>query len=318
MAIKNIVACHFVHIINKQWANKDLPMDRLIANVCDTKRFFFVAFIRFSAVALPRSMQTSNDKTVCDAAKPTSQSIIVLDQVHVINLKRRSDRWRKVLPRLQKHLPSNAVVTRVDAIDGTDPMNSFTGVQALAKTFLGILDNISDRFKDDDNRKKKWVIILEDDVLVHRNFPYLYACFIEKLDRMSCSTVDKVIPPFVYLGANQPDLRKDVDWRTEQRNIDGLLYKCLGRVTHGAFAIIYNVEAVTSLLREPIRERCMHKPYDNILNEIAASLDPQMWAQPFVVYPNLLIADVSDSDLRGKRNQARFAKAQHWDMQCYE
>jgi len=262
-------------------------------------------------------MQTNTSDDNCFVTAK-SQRVAIVDEVYVINLKRRPDRWAKVHARLTKHLPPNLVVTRVDAIDGKDPSNEFTKVQALSNTFLSVLDNISDRFNDDPARRQKWVMILEDDVMLHQNFKHLYNCLLEKLNAFYESKNEEIIAPFVYMGANQPGLRQDVDWRTEQRSLDGLLLKTLLKGTHGAFAILYNVEAIISLLRTPIRQLWHKKPYDNILTDVAANLDTTVWARPLLAVPNLMIADVTDSDLRGRRNQTIFAEQRHWDMIFYD
>lgn len=241
----------------------------------------------------------------------------ILKEVFVINLDRRPDRWEKVSRRLAQHLPSDRFkATRVSAIDGSDPENNLSPAQALTATFLRLFDTLlSQNCNANKNRSNTWVVILEDDVLVHKRFEYFFTCLEEKLKSMS----PEERPPFVYMGTNEPNPPKDDNWLKTQRECNKLEFTEPQHVTHGAFAIMYNVDAIEKLLSGIVRSKSMELPFDNILNRhVTHKITTIPCSSPLVCRPNLMIADVSDSDIRGKRHQKTFAQQRHWDLMSYD
>ena len=83
-------------------------------------------------------------------------------------------------------------------------------------------------------------------------------------------------------------------------------------LTDGAFALGYDHSIFQFIIDEIDKMNCsfdsgavrmVYKTYKN---------------RCFVCQPNLIIADVSTSDIRGGRNQEEFASKMKWDLRLYD
>jgi hypothetical protein len=222
--------------------------------------------------------------------------IDICENVYVINLDRRPDRWEKTKKRFV-NLNSNFKLNRVSAIDYKThkPKLNPPGLvisQSFIKTFKKI---IQENVVDD-----KYVLILEDDVMFHKNFN-------EKLkllnypQNMLC----------IYLGANDYHGGKS-------ENIHGGVY--------GGFAILYNMKAIETVIIPQLEKYHKRYEYDNIIQHIglccagSTRFGPKEkfdFLPPKIVLPNLIIPDVTDSDCRPSRDQKVFAKKRNIILDDY-
>lgn len=253
-------------------------------------------------------------------------TVIVLPTVYVINLERRPDRWQKVRQRIEAHFPPYFSVQRVNAIDGIRSVDieSTKTVskteQALTKTFLNLFRSLAEKHRIDKDKQTKWVVVLEDDVFFHKNFSDLFEGVKKNLSAVlgDEKNSSKSIP-YLYLGATEI-LPENKNWLQEQRAMkDCVEFRKPAPKTFGAFAILYNLDAICTLLIAHYEKECSRLACDNILHQsVRPQLDEQKWLSPIVCYPNIVIADVSESDQREGCDQRRFSARRHWDLELYD
>ncbi len=143
-------------------------------------------------------------------------------------------------------------------------------------------------------RRYRRVMVLDDDVLLHQDFDNLVERVIEEL------------PPtwrLVYLGCTERA------W-DEVQPYSEHLYRPGDRV-NGSFAYIIDCSVFDEVLDEL---EMFDAPFDSgPLSTIRARYP----SETFVARPNLVIADVSGSDLRKGRDQSTFAAAAKWVLGDY-
>ena len=247
-----------------------------------------------------------------------------VNKVFVINLKRREDRLLFLKFKLEKINLNNYEI--VEAIDGTDteitkmyttyrekhllyaknpkfncklnqnyPVNS-VGAFGLLMTYKKLLDNIPL-----DNRSN--VMILEDDIMFHNNFGLLLD---KQIDRLKTADV-------LYIGANQS--RFSVDMGNEMKqgyyNLSSVDYYW----TYGAYGIILTPNLI-NLLRASLTDMLsvFLLPVDLLIWSIAITNN----MNGVVLYPNLIIPQLNESDNMGKRDIKRLCVEKKWDLSLYD
>lgn len=242
------------------------------------------------------------------------------DQVYVLNLESRPDRKIAMLQQLNR---LGIKAEFVQAINGYSYQNKiehqnylekpiggigahhleFTqqkkmikspGAWGYLKTYYGIL-------KDAQKRGFERILCFDDDVLFHKDF-----------EKKFCSAIGKIPEDWklLYLGASQ------YLWKSPQ----GLTYPdpkgeeqpfYFPNNTDGSFALGLDVSVFDILLDDILRMNC---PFDSGPLRTVNRRYPQSC---FVLDPNLVIADVSDSDIREGQEQQKLAEELKWKMQDY-
>lgn len=211
------------------------------------------------------------------------------DQIYVINLPRRPDKLTKVLKQLDRYHIQAKVM---DAVDGYHP-EFYYQQKKLPKGAYGyvlswenvILDAIRGNFKK--------ILILDDDVMLKRDFSNLFSQWISDMNETW-----KVL----LLGATQHTLRPP---------LIGNLNAYYPNVIDGSFAVGVDQSIFQEILTE-LQGKDQYVDSD-ILRFIYRSYPKQC----FVAYPNLIIADVTDSDIRDGRSQEQLAKKVGWNLPDY-
>lgn len=237
------------------------------------------------------------------------------DHIYLINLKKRPDRLVKILQKLHR---LQIKVQVIDAVNGrmepyfTDYMNylelpldpkwshkieiernekviSSPGAWGYLLTWEKIL-------KDAISKKYKNFLIFDDDIIFIKDFHKNFEFWIKDI-----RTDWKIL----QLGATQ---------LTKFRN------KITGKnknyfhpmITDGSYATAVSSDVFSSLLQEVQRMNC---PLDSGPLRAIYKLYPK---RCYASWPHLIIADVGDSDIRGKRDLIKFAEKMDWNLELYE
>jgi len=210
------------------------------------------------------------------------------DNIYVINLDRRKDRYEKIKYKLDK---LNIKFERFSAIDGNnikDEEYDFSGfIQGYGmlenKYALACFRSHVEIIKDAKSKSYKRILILEDDVLISSNIK-AYLQRIRNIDNWK----------LLYLGSSQ------YNWNVEF--IEGFFYS---KKSLGTFAYAIDESMYEDLLN--ISER---KSIDNILSDIQS----KYYKECYTFYPNICISDVSDSDIRTERDQDSHSDRMRWNL----
>lgn len=236
----------------------------------------------------------------------------IFPEAYVINLNRRPDRWVEVERQLKKYLPESIAPVRVEAVDSKD-RRGMTGVQALCHSVLNVIDIIKRRKTE--GLEGEWVIVVEDDVKLHRQFRFWFAQLEERLKTMWQDTKK---PAMIYLGANQYDLKNHDASLKKMKEATQLEFTAQNTNTFGSYAMLYNTEALLTMLAPIIHQFKGNSPYDHILNRRCRVGASSQWSAPIICKPNLMLPDVRDSDLRQKRDMKDFARTRHLVLEDYD
>jgi glycosyltransferase involved in cell wall biosynthesis len=246
------------------------------------------------------------------------------DKIFVVNLKSRSDRRLQMVQRLVQ-LGIRADIFFADNGYSKENVNEFLhyyqqpvggedahrfeiffkkkaiqspGAWGYLKTYKRLLQYAMDQ-------GFKRILCLDDDIIEHEQFHLLFESRI------------KDIPQdwkLLYLGATQHSW---TSIETDENNIN-LVDKFSGsspyyhpKYTDGSFAIGIDHSVFQLLLDEIERMNCSFDT--GALREVNFTFPDKT----FVMLPNLVIADVSDSDIGTKRDQKDFAMKMRWNLELY-
>ncbi len=224
------------------------------------------------------------------------------NKIYCINLDSRPDRWLKCQARF---VSLDIDVSRFSAYNQDSELvnEKFNALQAIkkrafiknvinSKKEMGCLIShykiIEDAIKNNYNR----ILVFEDDVIFHKNF----MLEIEKLNRIQNWDM-------VLLGASE------FGWKViNLKNAESAgFYKPMGS-TCGTFAYAINKRGMQTLYSNLSKFKM---PADHhFINFYAQS-------NSFVLYPNIVIADVTDSDIRRSFNQASHSVKLKWNLEDY-
>ena len=247
------------------------------------------------------------------------------DHVYVINLERRSDRKIAMLQKLsslgikaefvraingcttQNELEHQFYLEQPIGINGSHLLEiayqrkliKSPGAWGYLKTYYGIL-------ADAKKRNYGRILIFDDDVIFHKDFEYRFQKSIE------------LIPhdwKLFYLGASQylwkiPEGLSYPDENKIEIDLNEPFYHPNG--TDGSFAVGIDASVFDLLKFEILKMNC---PFDSGALRTVTETYPK---QCFTLFPNLVIADVSESDIREGQNQKKLAERLKWDLEVYE
>lgn len=246
------------------------------------------------------------------------------DHIYVVNLPRRADRRLEMIQKLNRY---NVRAEFFRAEDGTteenirefneyyhrpiDPGQAHEmelrlkrkviyspGAWATLKTYRNLLE-------DARSRGFKKILCLQDDAVFCHDFERLFA------------DTAALIPSnwkILYLGASQhaweegADLFRAREDITESASVT--YYHPLN--TDGAFAIGLDQGVFAHLLGEIAKMNCS---FDS---GPLRSATKAFRGDCYVIQPNLIIADVRESDIRISRKQREFARTVRWDLEKYD
>jgi glycosyltransferase involved in cell wall biosynthesis len=247
------------------------------------------------------------------------------DQTLILNLKDRNDRKIEMLQKLSQ-IGLEAIF--FDAVNGyNEPYRTYyqqyhetelgkQGAHPLEVAYQrkmikspgawGYLETAKKILLQAKEKGHKRILWFDDDVLFHSDFPNQFQSFIES------------IPPdwkLIYLGASQhswnfpkalhyPDLSKNF--------FDPKEPFYFPKMTDGSFAIGIDASVFDLLLEEISKMNCS---FDSGPLRTVVQHYPE---HCFVANPNLVIADVRNSDIQGKRDQIEIANKLNWDLDQFD
>jgi GR25 family glycosyltransferase involved in LPS biosynthesis len=203
------------------------------------------------------------------------------DKIYCINLNSRKEKWENVEKQFKKH---NLNVTRFEAVNGNNlPKNNI-----LLQGELGCLHSHLEIFKEAKKNNFKKILIFEDDICFSNDF----------LQKIEC--INNISWKILYLGASQHDW-SDIKFEKE-------FYFC--KNTLGTFAYAINTEScnINDILIEEFSKE--NAPADRVL----AKIQERYYGDCYTVYPNIVIADVRESDIRPSQNLSIYGQQVKWDL----
>ena len=235
-----------------------------------------------------------------------------IHQVIVLNLKHRSDRLSFMKLKLSK---VNISQYRIfEAIDGYKKENldiyekycnankdkrkiiQSPGAMGISMSYKKMFEEcLNDpNFTDMDK-----IFVMEDDINFHKNFNQEFLKYIGLIKNSD----------IVYIGANQS---RWIPFTTKT------YYKVFTEKWHsvyGFFGLILNRKTMRLIYDELNREP---ESYINTVDYLTWLLIVKHELNANVIFPNLVISDVSDSDNMGPRDMIDFAHQRKWDLSLYE
>ena len=222
------------------------------------------------------------------------------DSIFCLNIDRRVDRWNKVNSQFKKF---DIEVTRWSAVDGSsisdEEFNPYItkdmSVSRISR--LGLIENKNslacllshlEIIKHAKINKLKRILIFEDDVILSNEF----------MDKIK--NIYSIDWKLMYLGCSQ------FEWR--KINLSGDFYNC--KRTLGTFAYAVD-ESIYDEIIEKLETK--KKSVDNLFSEI----QERNWGKCFTIFPNIVISDVEDSDIRGKEIIVNYAEKVKWNLDSF-
>ena len=229
---------------------------------------------------------------------------IYFDKIYCVNLTDKKERWNKVNYFFNDF---SINVERFDAINGESVIEEFEllsnkynpekliGEEA---SLVGLIENKNslacllshlEIIKEAKLNNYKKILIFEDDVFFCKNFNFR----IEKLSKLNWK--------LVYLGASQ------FNWQGINSSDEFYLSKeTLGTFAYGIDSSIY--DELISLLETK------RKSIDNLLSEI----QKKYYGECYTFYPNIVISNVEDSDIRSSKNIIDYSNKVKWDLSLFD
>lgn len=249
------------------------------------------------------------------------------DEIYVINLKSRKDRLRNILSRLSR---LNIRAQIVEAIEGRDLPHLYEyqqykkmppggsnappyekadkvkaivspGAWGLIKTYRMILHHAL-------AMGHKKILVLEDDAVFVKEFHRKFREFTEAFGERSW----KIIAPGVSQHQWQIPLNLTYDDKSiRDYSPEQPWYHPL--TSRGSFALGINSSVFPMLITEMEK---MNRPADRVFHSVYETWNDQC----YVVQPNLIIADIADSDIFTieRPSPSIFYEKQKWDIAQYD
>lgn len=248
-----------------------------------------------------------------DPSKPIIQNMFdnlshnplntIVDKIYFINLEERTDRLHKILKQFNQFNITN--YKKIVGINGYNPEYNLLWKQLFIKSnrkisspgVLGYLLSMKKVILDAIENNYNRILILDDDILIHKNIIHL-------INNISIIPNNWVL---LYLGCSQLK-----NWN--KINIIKNFYYDPKSSCDGSFAIIITSKIFKEMI-ELIDNSLL--PFDTGALRIINSRYPnKCWA----FYPNLIIADVRDSNIRtegGNNYMYQFSRKCRWNLSNY-
>jgi len=211
------------------------------------------------------------------------------NQIYCLNLDRREDKWKIVK---EKFDTLGINVCRFSAVDGNHINEDILKKHPkLNKYEVGCMLSHYNIVMDAKKNAYKRILIFEDDVLFVDDFLNKFTKKVAKIPNWK----------IFYLGATQ--------WTWgDVKFIEDFYY---ANKTDGTFAYAIDEIMYDELIQT---EEIVNRPIDNKLFDIQKKYDGEC----FVSFPNLVIADVSDSEIRESRDNNIYKIKMKWNEYRYE
>lgn len=248
-----------------------------------------------------------------------------IDKIFIINLERRTDRKMFMMAKLEKAKLSQYIDDKIifyNAVDGnqhTSSYHSFVGklksnFQVSSLGAYGILLTYQKLLNFAKGKHYKKIMIFEDDIYFHQNFHHMMNLLV-KNETFKTSNL-------LYLGANQSAWnRKQITHIAKISNHNGNslvtypLSHSYRHITYGAYGIVIDQDFITNLLHKlnNLNKQSVIRTLDSTFFHIVKKNS----LKSSVVYPNIIIPEVRDSDNIGPRNLSKMAQMRKWILKYY-
>jgi GR25 family glycosyltransferase involved in LPS biosynthesis len=262
----------------------------------------------------------------CMADKPSDLSRVnsYFDHIYVVNLERKVERrmrMQEVLTRLHiraEFFPAEDGYTERNLQEFNsylnhpiDPEKAHEKEIKLRRKVIyapgawGTLKTYHRLIRDASKRGFKKILSLEDDLVFSKNFEELFGQAVNSLP------ADWKL---LYLGASQHSWKEGIDLVAPAplSSDDNSITFYHPLTADGAFAIGIDASIFEELLSEIGKMNC---PFDSGALQCISKNYPD---QCFVVYPNLVIANVGDSENMIDRKMKTFARRVRWKLDLYD
>lgn len=253
------------------------------------------------------------DQTLKQFDNPQLQQLIILnyyfDHTYLLNMDKRTDRLEAMKKDFKKYNIFNW--TRWTGLDGKEPphCDEYTAYkrsrmsaherQRFHRKAIGsagswaILKSMYTMLDDALKKGYKSILVYQDDLLFHKDFENLFTKIPEQVPNNW---------KLLYLGGTQHN------WiHTEFRPN---YYFPMG-TADGAFAVGIDRSIFKELMTEIVK---FDMPFDS---GALKTVQKRYGRQAIIMYPNLTIADIRDSDLRGSRDLGAHGKKFRWNTSLY-
>ena len=213
-----------------------------------------------------------------------------VDKVWVINLERNPERLQRTRTELEKF---KIEFERFPAVDGNNIQPheyDFSGF----KPGMGLLENKwalacfrshIEIIKDAKRKNYKRIVIFEDDIIIDPQFEVMLQN-IKDIDNWK----------LLYFGASQ------YNWNVEMK---ANFY--ISKNTLGGFAYAIDSSIYDAILEEAKKE-------DVAIDKLLSNIQEANYGKCYTFYPNIIIPDVTESNIRQSRNQIEHSKKMRWNL----
>jgi len=243
----------------------------------------------------------------------------LVDNIYLLNLFRRIDRYNNSVERLK-----NIEIYNFEQFYGIDGNNKIINIlynyyysklllflkgknlgykkSIPSSGSLAILFSMKNMLFDAIRQEYSKILVLQDDIFFIDNF---YDRLQEQL-----KIIKDIKWKLLYLGANDRNLKNksNEDLIKIKKN---KYYFAEGNID-GAFGVIIDNSIFTELIEEIDK---FNLPFDS---GPLKTIQKKYIKECIVLYPNLIIADVTESDCRHSRNQQIFSKDLLWNLEDYK
>ena len=212
------------------------------------------------------------------------------DKAWVINLERNPERLQRTRTELEKF---KIEFERFPAVDGNNIQPheyDFSGF----KPGMGLLENKwalacfrshIEIIKDAKRKNYKRIVIFEDDIIIDPQFEVMLQN-IKEIDDWK----------LLYFGASQ------YNWNVE---MEANFY--ISKNTLGGFAYAIDSSIYDAILEEAKKE-------DVAIDKLLSNIQEANYGKCYTFYPNIIIPDVTESNIRQSRNQIEHSKKMRWNL----
>ncbi len=236
--------------------------------------------------------------------------------IYIINLKRRTDRKKIMEFKIKKYNINN--YSFFDAIDGSLPKydnlydlcHAKPGNLLNSRGAFGLLLTYIELLKDAYFNHYDKILILEDDISFHKNIRPMLDHYADMINSMN-NTI-------LWLGANQNRFdpsQLEIINKINQEGINSF-YTTANKIwTYGTYSIILDKKAIYNLSKVINYKNVLNfQPIDLMLNYEVRSNN----IKGVILYPFLVLPDVTESDNMGARDQIEFCNIRKYVIADYD
>jgi len=247
------------------------------------------------------------------------------DNVYVLNLGRRLDRRVEIIQKLTRNKIRAEIFEAVDGYTAENQHAFFEfyqqpigskGTHPLERSLMkkmigspgawGYLKSYERLLNDAITNKYSRILCLDDDLIFHKDFEQIFANAITKVPENW---------KLLYLGASQHEwnVPYNLDYPTEVSEKEFRDYPYYYPIrTDGSFAVGIDSSIYQDILDSISLMNC------SLDSGPLRGIQQKHKSECFVVNPNIIIANVSQSDIGVERNQEKMASKFRWKMDRYD